>query len=360
MATFVQIKILNRGSTRLRGFKDFEFSRNFDSLCGQFSFDFSERDPNNFLSSDETPRLGDRIRCDFMENSTSHLICHAFVESISVTTSKSDHRVSFSGREITCDIVDSDFSRVRTFRNTRLSSIVRSSVSRFSLSVQDDSRDSSLIDEAKPRSNENIFSFLNRTCRRRSVFLNTTPEGKIRLFKVPANFSGNIITLNEDNVLKGRSSFGNSKRYFEYSASKTSFDYGDLLGSDSPSIVSSRVARDLNVDRPRFKKIIVSNKATPEEIQLRANKAAAEALAMSESVSISLVGWTFGSIGAKRLWELNSFVNLRYPIIGANSNFLVKGLRFSIGDSGTITTLSLVRPQSFNSLSTIPRFEAGA
>lgn len=342
---FVRLKILNRSSLRIRGFRNFTFSRSFDSFCGSFSFRFSSRMPSDI------PQIQDLIRCEFVsDTNTVHKVMTGFIEGFSIELSKNNKILNFSGREITCDLIDSNYKETDPYRSTTLLNIVRDSASQFNLRVKDESGDRGIISEADPRADESIYAFLKKTASKRAVFLNTTPDGEILLFKTSSR--SEVLRFDNRIILQINLSQRFDSRFREYIVTKPEDGFFANLGAAFSHLVSSEArATDLNVTRMRIKRMRSSSKMTQEELQSKANRLASEALGSSEQVHLTVLGWTIN----QKLLSLNQHVRIEYGDLNLNRTLLIKTLQFSSNEGGIKTRMTLVDPESFNPKKTIPK-----
>jgi prophage tail gpP-like protein len=105
-------------------------------------------------------------------------------------------------------------------------------------------------------------------------------------------------------------------------------------------------AKDVSVTRPGRVLLIRPDKGyNAAEAKRRADWEARIRAAKSEVVSVTVQGWRQPN---GKLWRPNMLSWVQAPrMIGVDGDMLISQVEFSVGESGTITQLHLVRPDAF-------------
>ena len=104
----------------------------------------------------------------------------------------------------------------------------------------------------------------------------------------------------------------------------------------------------------RVKHVRSESNLSPEQANKRIAWEASHRAASSVQVSVTVAGWTQGG---DQLWQLNQRTRCTSPTLGINADFLITDLGFSLGESGSETTITLAPVGVLTPMPEVPKME---
>ncbi len=318
------------------GWKTVSIKQSLKTISGSFSLTVVNRWPGQqqpwgILPGDECV-----ITID------SDVIITGYVDKISPAISPTERSISISGRDQTCDFVDSS-ALDRQYKNISLSKLASILASPFDLPVKiiGNTGANFLIFEVS--TGETAHAALERACRLRGFLLTTDGHGAI-VIKRPLGTPTSSSIEEGINLKSGRANYDYAERFSLYSVKgQQNLLAQDLAGGDGYRISGS--ATDPEIDRYRYHLTSGEALLTAAESAIRAQWEATNRAAKSASYSVTLQGWRQAN---GDLWKPDTTVRFKSPFLGVNQVLLITEVTYSLDDSGgSVTELTLERPDAY-------------
>jgi len=318
------------------GWKTISVLKSISTLSGQFRLEISDKFKSNEISWDFRP--GARLKIQL----GSDKIIDGFIDAVSSQASSKSRSFSFSGRDLTADIIDSSVtSEPFEFNQIKLEKLIETLIKPFGVSVRSLADTGSAIDKVTISQGESVFDAIDKQARAKGLLLSGDKNGNI-LIQNPGQSLNRTALLEGQNLLSVSADYNNSERHSDYIVKAQSFgddfDFGQSVSQVSGS------AKDEGIRRFRPLILVGEKSMTSEEAKKRAEFEASARVARSLIVNASVVGWK-DSNGS--LWVPNQLVDLRASSIGLEERLLIESIEYSKDSSGTISKMRLVRKDSY-------------
>lgn len=337
-----EVALLAEGK-RYSGWKSIRVTRGIEGLAGSFALDVSDR-----WRGDQAPwPIVEGDACEVFIDAEK--VINGYVDSRKISVSADSRSLSYIGRDRTQDLVDSSVlildsstkGHKWTYRNIDIAAFTTAIAKQHGISV---SVQPGLVLQKDPllvaHPGETGFEAIKRATGSASVIVISDGDGGILITRAGTQ---RVTALVEGgNIKTAEVDYNATERFFKYLLSS------QPPGSDEANAESLRVqAEATDVDVRRTNRVLVvrpdkgMNTATARR---RADWEARMRAAKAVTVSITVQGWTMPS-GA--LWPINAITHVSAPrAIGIEGDMLISQVEYSMGEQGTITTLSLVRPDA--------------
>ena len=197
-------------------------SRRMDEFCGTFNF-------NTTKDQSEEYNITEQSYCNIYVNGKKAMT--GVIDNISPSEDPSSSTISISGRDITCDIVDSSLpSSISLSGEFTLVTVIEKVLKALGLDEQikvinqvEDLRSFTSKDIVSSEVDKNAYDFINDYAQKVSAILNTDEDGNIVITKAGVKSVPDIllnttdpIGSDESNILSSSSGYDYSKRFYEY------------------------------------------------------------------------------------------------------------------------------------------------
>jgi len=319
------------------GWKSVNISFNMDSIAGRFSLTFFDR----FFE--------DEVQWAIKPNDAVHIhigqesVFTGFAESLNASVSSSRREVSISGRTNAGDLVDSSHVGPSNFTDISLPNLIRKLIEPFNIELILSTSDvGAKFEEFTVKQNETVWDALKRATLMRGLLLISTANGNIELTRRGSSFARTALEQGE-NITQASSRFDNSDRFSQYIV-KSQRSGGPNISGRSASENEGQ-AFDDGIMRNRPTVIISESSGDSGEAKKRAQWEASLRAAEALEVKCTTVGWRQED---ESLWKPNQLVRFKSGFLGINSQMLIKRVQFLRNlNEGTLTNLTLVRPDAF-------------
>ena len=245
------------------------------------------------------------------------------------------HAVSFSGRDITCDIVDSSaILPNQELHNVTLDIAAKALCEPLGVQV-DCPAPGEAFDKFVVNDGETIFQCLEQHAKQRGLMIYTLGDGVLQINR-PSPIDAGISLIEGENILRGSAVDDEDDCYHHYiSKSQSSGKHRAKAEAFDPNI---RKGRTLIIRAEKANAAGDNQNRAEYEMHLRQAK--------GDRAKIVVQGWTYKNAeGKDKVWQPNLLINLLSPRLDKNGQYLVSSVSLSVDDkSGTIATLDLVNP----------------
>lgn len=337
------------GGRSYSGWESVAVTRGIESICGGFSLTVSER-----WADQREPwpiREGDECRVKIGKDT----IITGYVDSRTIRYSKTEHAFSVTGRDKASDLVDcSAVLDTWEFNEQKADQIVRAVAEPFGITVT--VAPGVTLPEPQSRfainPGEKAFEVIDRICRQSGVLPVSDGQGGIILTRAGSRRATTEL-VQGGNILEASVGCSHEDRFRRYilSTQNVGDDYyfADLVAGVEAEAV------DLNVRRPRVLYVRGENIAHQDQAQERVNWECAVRAGRAEEFSVTVQGWRQGD-GSP--WPVNALVRVRSPLLGVDEDLLItQAQHLANRRSGTVTVLTLKRPEAFTPQPVFPEVD---
>ena len=336
--------ILVTGSKRYGGWKSIRVTRSIESLCGSFALEVSDR-----WSGDVDPwpiAEGDACRVEL----NGQVVIDGYVDDREPGGDATGRTLAINGRDRAQDLVDcsllvldaSTQGHRWTYRNLDIAQFARIVAAPHGINVTVQPglvlpKDPYLV--AHP--GETGFEAIKRAAGSANVLVVSDGQGGIVITRAGTSRASGLIE--GFNIKAAHAKYSSADRFHTYLISS------QPPGTDETSGESLRVqasATDIGVTRTNRVIVIRPDKGMDTATaRRRADWEARIRAAKAASATITVQGWT--QQGGE-LWTPNALVFVSAPkLIGIEGDMLISQVEHTVGEGGTITQISIVRPDAF-------------
>jgi len=322
-------------------------SRDLDSPIGTFTMEFVDKWRQ---AGDEWP-LKPGAAVSVKIGTRKQPVITGYIDKIDASISKDDRSVTITGRDLTSDLVDCSYIEENEIESTTFLALANKLASFFGLTATYENP--ALASSDKPfkfryQQGDTMMEILAKEGKPKGFNLKTDGEGNLVIFNRNNSFQlpTSPVALEQDgNILTASIEIDHSERFSTYIVKGQASN--DDLGWGLIKNQAKGVADDTGIGRTRAKIILSDAEVDNVSVQTQAEQEADIRKRQSNKVSITVQGWTKGALG--ELWEVGDLVPVNAGFIGvSNATMLIKSVSFEKSvDSGTLTTLGLVTPDSF-------------
>lgn len=340
------------------GFSSVTINQDLDAMASSFSATIADR----WRTADEKwpMRIGTIVSIYIGET----IVLRGFIDSLSAEVTNEDRRISFSGRHVTADLVDSTSLDIKTsYAAITFFDLVKTLTSSFDIKVVTDVPEAlTLLRDVKLNQGETIFNAISKYAKKLGVLLVSGLDNELRItnrggvisqrktrtkdFKknITADFKGNVADLQQGkNIISASANYDEKQRFQKYIIK--SQIQSSRYGNSKESNKIAAVATDPLVARSRVKYIQPPTAMTDTEAQTYAEWMANLHAAGSTDLNVVVQGWKDAN---GNLWQNNTLVSTDLRFVGIKRQMmLIVGVQFSQDSNGTMTTLRLTRLDGF-------------
>lgn len=330
------------------GFTEASVSKSMEALSGSFNFTATSNDIIQFP-------IKRGARCRVMVG-TFPLIT-GYVEKISVSYGRDNHTLQISGRDRTCDVIDSCLTGNIEF-NSRVSlktiiERVLANAGITDINVIDNVGTLAVFEADELVSGavgQKAFEFIECYCRKRQVLCASDGDGNIVLQRASTE---QILTalLNEvegkrNNIVSASVSYDDSQR-FNTVTIKSQFNLSTFDSSPENAVDSEGQAQDSAIRSSRKLVVVAETSSNTLTAGERAKWETNIRRARSMTYEAHLQGF-FAEADENLIWQPNLLVRAKDDFCDVDGLFLVKAVNYSYSSSaGSASALSLVQKDAY-------------
>ena len=330
--------ILVIGGQEYTGWTSVSVRRSLETLCGSFSATLI--DANKAILANIKPN----VKCEVYLDSDK--IITGIIDDYSPEVGAAARSLSIAGRCRTADLVDcSAIYKTGTWSGSvPLLTVCKNLCSPFGITVRAETELGTNLVNFALNQGESPYEAMHRACEPRGILLLSDSDGNLVLTTSGKTRANDALILGE-NILSVSAKWSFSNRFSEYRVRGTLTSDGEGWG-DSPQtkIAIEGIATDSNFPRYRPKIISATGMVSTGDAKKQAAWEMQVRIGKSNTSSAQVVGWR-QSNGA--LWRENFVTYLRVDEISLNSEMLISEVEYSQSDSGTLTSLVLVPPDTY-------------
>ena len=328
--------------TPYTGFIAVTATRALSSLANSFSVTVS--------SSKEYPPL---LEGDMVEALVDGvLVCTGWIEDVNGNETEGNHTVTYTGRDLTGDLLDSDLDQladIRASETLTLKKLIELVLEHLGLTIPViDAYQPDPFNEAEdiitPEVGQNAFDFILQYARKRQALLTSTGKGEILITQSSPEDSDavvqSLVGSDTNNILSQNWNRKSSAKFRKYirrgQADPRALNFTG--GSDSKTVEDqSGITEDSNIRAGRQQVVVESGGYSSEQLADRSKWAKQQAEAQAVKYACVVQGHrdTTGEV-----WDVNFLAQVNSTAADISRKMLVDSVTFSEGE-GQPTTSSL-------------------
>lgn len=337
-----KVELLVNGQ-RYGGWTQAALTRGIESLVGGFDLSVSER----WSGQTEPWAIREGDECAIYAH--DQLILTGYVDKRQLGFSPTSHDLSVSGRDRAADLVDSSAVLTRwEFWGQSAQRLVEMLAKPFNVTVTAQNAAGAAVIRKKVSVSpgDTAASILDQIAKYAGVLIHSDGRGGLVITKPGAapRATTALVLGKPGNVLTASASFGQEQLFRRYVVMSQNPWGNDTDGESAAHIFAE--ASDPQVRATRT--LIIRPEGQTEAIQLAKNRAQWEATvraARAGTLEVSVQGWAQAD---GTLWPVNALVSVDAPQVGIEGDMLITQARYQLSnEGGTVTTLSLKRPDAF-------------
>ncbi|MGE8178921.1 phage baseplate assembly protein [Pseudomonas fluorescens] len=320
------------------GWKSVEISADLERQFRTFTLNITWQWPGQTLAVPIKPgsRCQVRIGCD--------LVLTGHVYKAPVSYDGKQISLSIEGSSLTRDLVDcAAINRPSQWQEQSVLSIVQALASPYGVGVVSEIAQTAKLNKHSIVPGETVFQSIDRLLTLYRVFSTDDAEGRVLLAKPGSGGRASDVLELGKNILSANAPMDFSQVFSEYRV------IGQHKGSDSKSgsAVSevSGVATDATTQRKRVTVISESAQLTTELAQQRADWESATRTGKALTTTYRVQGWRQSN---GDLWRHNTQVRVIDKVLGFDQDMLISKVTYSLSEQGSITTLQVAPPHTFD------------
>ena len=328
---------LTIGGRRHEGWTAATVTRALETIAGTFRISLSERSPGE--AEPRVIRPGDP--CEVALDAERVLRGH--VDAVRVAYDSQGHTIEVSGRDATGDLVDcSAATRPGEWHNERLEAIASALAAPFEIPVRAEADTGAPFRRFRIEEGETVFEAIERGCRFRGILPLSDGNGGLVLGRPTRSRTATRLRRGV-NILSASGEASWADRHSEYTLLGQQ-PGDDFLRAEDTAHVFAR-ATDEGVTRHRPLTIVAEQALDNAEAKERIEWEAAVRAGRARRATVSVQGWREAPGAA--LWAPGRLVHVSDDWLGLDRELLVAATAQSIGESGTVTRMTLMPETAF-------------
>lgn len=325
------------------GWKSIRVTRSIESLAGSFALDVSDR----WDGEDDPWPISEEDACRVEIDGV--VVINGYIDKRSLSASASSRTLSYTGRDRAAALVDNSMivqgasvnGNKWVYRNIDIAEFTRAIATQFNVSV---SVQPGLVLKKDPvlvaHPGETGFEAIKRAAGSSGVMVVSDGVGGIVITRSGTARAEALVE--GANILTASVEYDGTDRFFRYLIAT------QVPGTDEASGEATQIkaeAFDLGVQRRDRVLVIRPDRGyNTADARRRADWEARTRAAKAETVTVGVQGWTQAN---GRLWPINAICRVKAPrLIGVDGDMLITQVEHSIGESGQVTQINLVRPDA--------------
>ena len=318
------------------GWTDVEIHTGIETAAGSFDLALTERWPGQQAKQDIQPGAAAVLQIGGVT------VITGYVDAVEPSYDSHTHALKVTGRDAAGDLVDcSAINNPGRWMSTAPLDVANAITKPFGIKV------ATQVDLGKPlamfalQMGETAWEAIERLARYLGVL--ATSDGLGGLVFVRSGTGGSCAELAlGNNILRGSASYEYKGRFSQVIV------LGQSQGNDyvppEQSAGGKATSTDAGITRYRPKIVMAEMAATGTNFQTRADWEQAVRVGRSRKLNITVQGWRDAN---GDLYASNKLVMINDNFLDIHEQFLVSEVAFAKGESGTLTTLTLMPPAAF-------------
>ena len=344
---------LEIAGTKYNGFTSISVFKSIETISGSFGFSATSDDILVFPIQVGSP-------CSVtIDNST---IITGFIENVSVSYDSGTHSLDISGRDKTCDIIDSSVIGTKEFTSPiSLTQIITKSLSDNSITGIEIVNNAGTIEPFadgelfSAEVGETLFSFIEKYARKRQVLLSSDGDGNIVLNRAGTTKAiaslQNIKNGQFNNIKSGNISYDFTQRFNKYiiQSQLNNSALSDFDGTTTETVANQTgEATDDKIKRTG-RQLEITSESSDSSVTLKDLATWHSNLRRARGTTYNVVVQGFFQDDARtHLWKNNELVQVTDEFADVSATLLIQSVEYNFSlDGGSTTNISLVDKDAY-------------
>lgn len=338
--------VIEIGGQNLADYIDGSVNIQLDQFCNSFSFTTTKTLAGEYNIFPEDS-------CRIIIN--GKVAITGVVDNVSPSEDPDSSTVNVSGRDRTCDVVDSDLPvGISLSGNFTLQTVIEKVLSALGLTdikvinQIEDLRSFTKDDIVSADVDKNCFDFINEYAQKVSALLITNSDGNIVITRAGnSRYEDkllNDIGNEENNIISSSAGYDYSQRYYKYivySQSNANTQTGNI---DISNVAQKGIAIDDEIRQTRVMVMKANNACDSANCKEIATLEANIRRANSLKYNCEVYGFETND---GNLWQVNKLIQVYDVDTDIDSELLIKGITFNIGGNGSTTSIDLALADAY-------------
>lgn len=335
--------VLLVGGMRYGGWTSISITRTIESISGSFDLTIYDK----WVGRDIAWPIVEGDACRVLID--DQLVISGYVDHRQMSIDSTGRRLSFAGRDKSGQVVDcSPIMEHWQLRNKSVEDISSIIAGKFGVgvSVQSGLDLGPILKKFAITPGETGWSAMQRLLEQSGAIAISDGDGGIIITRAGSDRAHDAL-VQGGNIVSASVDYSMQSRYARYVVSSQIQGSGD---SQHTNVLATAIDNEVTIQtRTAY---LISQSRNAVYAQRRAGWEAKQRAASSETVSITVRGWT-QSDGS--LWPINSICTVRCNAIGVDGDMLIASLTHGLSNDGISTSIRLVRPDAFLPEPSIPQ-----
>lgn len=338
---------LTVNNSKYSGWKKININIGLEQMAGTFELTVSEKWPNS--PAVRKIKRDDACTIDI----DGHVVITGYVDEVMPSINSESHEVTITGRDKTGDLVDcSAIYKAGQWSNQKLDAIASNLCEPFGIKVLVQTDIGEPFKKVTINNSETVFETLSRLAKQRGVLLTTDGLGNLVITRAGNNRLR--AALKEGvNIIAASGTFSNRNRHSVYIAKGQHPGSNDLNLEAANEPVAQ--VKDTGVTRYRPLIILAEENSTIDSLKKRITWQRNFNYGRGTKGVITVAGWKDGG----DVWKFNRLIKVESDSLGINGELLISKANYKLDDNGTLTTLTLTRPEAYDVLDIPDTSETG-
>nr|DAH42893.1 MAG TPA: 43 kDa tail protein [Caudoviricetes sp.] len=325
------------------GWLEVSVRRSLRAASGAFDLNVTERWPGQLAARPIEPGAACEVTID------GQTVITGYVDAVNVSYSAEEHAIAVQGRDKTADLIDCSCDNA-TFRGLTFGQIARRLVKPFGVEIVEKYVSDLIIRQFVVQTGETVFQTLETAARLAGVLLMSDGEGRLVVTRASLAERIRVPLQSGVNILAGSMEDSAADLFSEISVKSqvTMADMPtfDLTGLQPVATVLTKASAKVKgaVSRYRPLRILAESQADATYCRQRARWEAANRLAASRVVNLTVQGWLDGD---GNVWAPNRLVTVSDDCLKIGNDLLITDVALRLSENGSVTELRLVDPQAY-------------
>jgi prophage tail gpP-like protein len=335
--------VLEGNGLRVKGWESIRVTRSIESISGSFDLGVVNTGTGRHWPIAEGDAC--RVLLDGV------VVIDGYIDKRDVSASKDSRSLSYSGRDRASDLVDCsaivDAGTVSkgkwSFHDVDVFQVAKAIAKPFGIPVSVQAGLGQLLTKNKKvvfQPGDTCFEVISKMAAAAGVLVVSDGAGGIMITRAGSKRAAALIE--GVNILTASVTYDASDRFNRILISS------QIPGTDEDSGEATHIEAQAIDEDIRDERVLIirpDKGYSVAESRVRADWEARVRAARAEKVTITVQGWKQPD---GTLWPVNAITRVQAPtLIGVDGDMVISSATFGIGGDGTITTLSLVRPDAF-------------
>ena len=307
--------IITVNGLQLKRWTSFSLTKDLDELSNSFSASFTSGHDLAVIQDWWKIHLGDPCEIEL----AGDVVMYGWIEEVVVDYTEDTHKLTLSGRDRLCDLVDCSPIVKTEWWGERASVIIQDLCTPFGIPVNfspgiQERMNEVISEQVKVNEGDSAFDTISRICNYKAVLPTSDGGHTLKISAEGTRRATSPLKIGY-NILQATSSEHNSERFNHYIVKASE------KGSNNTDVIETAQAQgeadDSRISRYRPLVIISDKSANSADCEVRAQWEAVIRAGKSRQVHYLVPGWTQrdGS-----LWNVNMIVEIDDPILGIDTS----------------------------------------